>query len=60
MGRNTHEVNGSKNIFDEDQGSTHECRVSEEVDVVYQKEMERLTSTFNEARERDNMRTGLK
>ena len=55
MGRNTHELNGSEKIFYEDQQSTCECRISEEVDVVYQGEMERLNSTLNEAREQDTM-----
>ena len=55
VGHNTHEFSGTKNIFYEDQRSTCECRVCDEVDVVYQEEMERLNSTLNEAREEDNM-----
>ena len=55
VGCYTHELSGSEKIFYEDQQSTCECRVCEEVDVVYQEEMERLNSTLNEAREEDNM-----
>ena len=50
VGHNTHELGGSKKIFYEDQQSTRECRISEEMDVVYEEEMERLNSTLNEAR----------
>ena len=46
----------AKRSFDKDQQSTREFRISEEVGVVYQEEMERLNSTLNEAREqRDNI-----
>ena len=51
MGRNTHELSGSENILYEDQQSTRECRISEEVDVVYQEVTERLNSALNKARE---------
>ena len=54
MGCNIHELSGSEKIFYEDQQSARECRISQEVDAVYQEGMERLNSTLNEAREQDN------
>ena len=57
IGKNMHQLTGHENIFYEDQQTSRECRLSEEIDIEHTNEMEQIQLHANEERLRKEAET---